>query len=113
MSSVVSLTLTVSVHFYFLSVRVISTKFVGAFSAGKDILLKNFLTLVIQAQKERGIIAASAGNHALALAYHGRELNIPVTVVMPLNAPIMKINTCRKFGAKVHVMGGDIIEVVF
>ena len=57
------------------------------------------------------MIAASAGNHALALAYHGKELNVPVTVVMPLNAPIMKINACKKYGANVHVIGSDIIEV--
>src|SRR4051794_29478000 len=33
--------------------------------------------------KQRGVVAASAGNHALGLAYHGRLLGIPVTVVMP------------------------------
>ena len=65
----------------------------------------------MQKQKSRGVIAASAGNHALALAYHGRELQIPVTVVMPLNAPIMKINSCKKYGATIHVVGNDIIEV--
>ena len=57
------------------------------------------------------MIAASAGNHALALSYHGRDLGIPVTVVMPLNAPIMKISACRKHGAEVHVNGADLIEV--
>lgn len=59
----------------------------------------------------KGVIAASAGNHALALSYHGRDLGIPVTVVMPLNAPIMKISACRKHGADVHVNGADLIEV--
>ena len=44
----------------------------------------------LQEQKKRGVIAASAGNHALALAYHGYLLNIPVTVVTPETAPIMK-----------------------
>ena len=57
------------------------------------------------------MIAASAGNHALALAYHGRELNVPVTVCMPINAPIMKVNQCRKYGANVHVVGADIMGV--
>lgn len=56
-------------------------------------------------------MAASAGNHALALSYHGKDLGIPVTVVMPLNAPIMKISACRKHGATVHVNGADLIEV--
>ena len=58
------------------------------------------------------MIAASAGNHALALAFHGKELNIPVTVCMPLNAPIMKVSQCRKYGATIHVVGSDIIEVI-
>jgi Pyridoxal-phosphate dependent enzyme len=43
----------------------------------------------------RGVIAASAGNHALALAYHGQKLNIPVTVVMPTTAPLAKVDKCR------------------
>ena len=57
------------------------------------------------------MVAASAGNHALALAYHGKELNIPVTVVMPIIAPIMKVNLCRQYGAKIIVHGADINEV--
>ena len=43
----------------------------------------------------KGVIAASAGNHALALAYHGRELGVPVTVVMPKVAPLAKVDKCR------------------
>ena len=57
------------------------------------------------------MIAASAGNHALALAYHGRSLKIPVTVVMPIIAPLMKVEKCRKYGATVLVEGSDIAEV--
>lgn len=45
--------------------------------------------------KLKGVIAASAGNHALALAYHGRELGVPVTVVMPKVAPLAKVDKCR------------------
>ena len=41
--------------------------------------------------RRRGAIAASAGNHALALAYHGKNLGIPITVVMPTIAPITKV----------------------
>ena len=44
-----------------------------------------------QEQKKRGVITASAGNHAVALAYHGRQLNIPVTVVLPTSAPKVKV----------------------
>lgn len=57
------------------------------------------------------MIAASAGNHALALAYHGNALGIPVTVVMPLIAPMMKIELCKQFGATVTVQGSDLGEV--
>eukprot|EP00521_Asterionellopsis_glacialis_P009224 CAMPEP_0195288308 /NCGR_PEP_ID=MMETSP0707-20130614/5026_1 /TAXON_ID=33640 /ORGANISM="Asterionellopsis glacialis, Strain CCMP134" /LENGTH=490 /DNA_ID=CAMNT_0040348163 /DNA_START=50 /DNA_END=1522 /DNA_ORIENTATION=- len=57
-----------------------------------------------------GVIAASAGNHALALAYHGRELGVPVTVVMPTIAPLAKVDKCRKFGAKVIIEGNHILE---
>ena len=55
-------------------------------------LLVVLLTLTSsQEQKKRGVITASAGNHAVALAYHGRQLNIPVTVVLPTNAPKVKV----------------------
>ena len=43
----------------------------------------------------KGVIAASAGNHALALAYHGKDLGVPVTVVMPVVAPLAKVDKCR------------------
>jgi len=61
-------------------------------------------------QKLAGVIAASAGNHALALAHHGGQLKIPVTVVMPVVAPIMKVENCKKYGANVIVHGKDIGE---
>lgn len=64
-----------------------------------------------QEQKAVGVIAASAGNHALALSYHGQSLGIPVTVVMPLIAPMMKVQACRSYGANVIIQGNDISEV--
>ena len=45
----------------------------------------------MQEDRKKGVIAASAGNHALALAYHGQILAIPVVVVTPVTAPIMKV----------------------
>lgn len=57
------------------------------------------------AQRQRGVIAASAGNHALALAYHGQRLGIPVTVVMPRHAPLIKLATCRRLAARVVCEG--------
>jgi threonine dehydratase len=52
-----------------------------------------------------GVIAASAGNHAQALAYHGQELGVPVTVVMPKWAPLVKVGNCRSFGANIVLHG--------
>lgn len=71
---------------------------------------RNALLLLPAAQKKRGVIAASAGNHALGLAYHGLLLQIPVTVVMPGYAPLIKISTCRRLGARVMVLGSDFTE---
>ena len=48
------------------------------------------MQLPIEARR-RGVIAASAGNHAQALAYHCGRLNIPVTVLMPKAAPLTKV----------------------
>lgn len=54
------------------------------------------------------MIAASAGNHALALALHGLQLGVPVTVVMPKIAPLAKVQRCRQLKANV-VLHGDTI----
>jgi threonine dehydratase len=62
---------------------------------------RNKLMLLTGAQRSAGVIAASAGNHALALAYHGQDLGISVTVVMPRHAPLVKVRNCRSFGATV------------
>ncbi|XP_033185810.2 serine racemase isoform X1 [Bombus vancouverensis nearcticus] len=68
------------------------------------------LVMLTEEQKKIGVISASLGNHALALSYHGYKLNIPVTVVMPVVAPIMKIAACRQYGANVIVDGLDMGE---
>ena len=60
--------------------------------------------------KRSGVIAASAGNHALGLAYHGQSLGIPVTVVMPRWAPLVKVSNCRSFGAQVILQGENLGE---
>src|SRR5688572_25593472 len=56
-------------------------------------------------ERARGVIAASAGNHALGLSYHGQRLGIDVTVVMPKQAPIVKVSRCRAYGAHVELFG--------
>jgi threonine dehydratase len=71
---------------------------------------RNALLQLAEDQRKRGVVAASAGNHALGLAYHGRLLNIPVTVVMPDYAPLIKITTCERLGARVLIRGKDFSE---
>ena len=71
---------------------------------------RNALLLLGDEEKQRGVIAASAGNHASALSYHGKLLNVRVTVVMPGVAPLMKVRTCEQMGARVLLQGGDISE---
>src|SRR4029077_12023095 len=71
---------------------------------------RNALAQLPPDQKKRGVIAASAGNHAQALAYQGRLLGIPATVVMPEYAPLIKITNCQKLGATVVLHGNDFGE---
>ena len=71
---------------------------------------RNALLRLTPAKRKRGVVAASAGNHALGLAYHGRLLGIPVTVVMPDYAPLIKITTCQRLGARVLILGKDFAE---
>jgi threonine dehydratase len=71
---------------------------------------RNALALLPAERRQRGVIAASAGNHALGLAYHGQLLKIPVTVVMPRFAPLTKVTNCRRFGAKIILHGSDLAE---
>ncbi len=70
---------------------------------------RNALTQLSAEQSRLGAIAASAGNHALGLARHGRLLGVPVTVVMPRFAPLVKVAQCRQFGAEV-VLFGDTFD---
>lgn len=56
------------------------------------------------------MIAASAGNHAQALAFHAVDLGIPVTVVMPRIAPLTKVQNCRDIGANVMLEGDHLGE---
>ena len=70
---------------------------------------RNALMLLPPEQKARGVVAASAGNHALGLAWHGRLLGIPVTVVMPRFAPLVKVATCRRLGARV-ILDGETFD---
>ena len=71
---------------------------------------RNALLLLTDEQRQRGVIAASAGNHAQGVAYHGSLLGIPVTVVMPKFAALIKVTNCRHLGADVILHGADLGE---
>jgi len=71
---------------------------------------RNALAQLSSGQQQRGVIAASAGNHAQALAYQGKLLGIPATVVMPKYAPLIKIGNCQKLGAAVVLHGKNFEE---
>lgn len=71
---------------------------------------RNALLLLDDATKKKGVIAASAGNHSQGLSYHGQLLGVPVTVVMPIHAPINKVANCRHLGAEVVLHGEDFAQ---
>jgi threonine dehydratase len=68
--------------------------------------LNRLLTLTPQ-EAQRGVIAASAGNHGMAVAYHSRRLNIASTIVMPVSAPLIKVTRVRQYGATSVLSGHD------
>ena len=65
----------------------------------------NRLSQLTEDERRRGVIAASAGNHAQGLAYHGERLGIPVTIVMPRGTPDVKVRQTRDFGATIVIDG--------
>ncbi len=71
---------------------------------------RNALLRLPEGARRRGVIAASAGNHALGIAYHASLLGIPATVVMPKFAALIKVSNCRHLGATVILHGADIGE---
>jgi len=71
---------------------------------------RNALLMLGPEERRRGVIAASAGNHAQGIAYHAGLLGIPATVVMPVFAALIKVTNCRQLGAKVVLHGADLTE---
>jgi threonine dehydratase len=70
----------------------------------------NRILLLSADEKRRGVIAASAGNHAQAVAYHATQRGIPARIVMPLMTPLVKISATRGFGADVILHGANYDE---
>jgi threonine dehydratase len=67
----------------------------------------NRLLSLTSAEARRGVIAASAGNHGMAVAFHSRRLNIAATIVMPVTAPLIKVTRVRQYGAESVLYGSD------
>ncbi|MES2494199.1 MAG: threonine ammonia-lyase [Pseudomonadota bacterium] len=70
----------------------------------------NALLLLSNAQRARGVIAASAGNHAQGLSYHGTRLGVPVTIVMPRTTPTVKVMQTESVGGTVVLEGESFDE---
>ena len=65
----------------------------------------NKLLLLTPEERRKGVVAVSAGNHALALAFHARRVGVKATIVMPVTAPAVKVMGAREFGAEVILHG--------
>ena len=62
--------------------------------------------------RARGVIAASAGNHAQGVAFHARRLGIPATIVMPQRTPLIKVSNTERYGARVVLHGAVYDEAM-
>ena len=76
----------------------------------KDRGALNKLASLGEAERRRGVIAMSAGNHAQAVAYHAARLEIPATIVMPVTTPFVKVAATRSHGAEVVLDGENVAE---
>ena len=72
----------------------------------------NKLLLMDEAMRARGVIAASAGNHAQAVAYHARRLGVPAVIVMPRTTPVVKVSQTEGHGAEV-VLHGEMFDEAY
>ena len=67
------------------------------------------ISTLSQEEKEKGLITASAGNHAQGVAYAARANHVPATIVMPTTTPLMKVNRTKALGAEV-ILKGDVFD---
>ena len=69
----------------------------------------NRIAKLTEDEKNRGVIAASAGNHAQGVAFGAQKLGIKATIVMPKHTPLIKVEATRKYGAEV-ILHGDVYD---
>jgi threonine dehydratase len=72
----------------------------------------NRLLHLSEEERRRGVITASAGNHAQAVALHAGRLGVPATVVMPETTPLVKVTNTRRYGAEVILHGARFSEAI-
>ena len=72
----------------------------------------NKMNSLTEEEKRRGVVASSAGNHAQGVAYAANELGVTAHIVMPVTAPIVKINATKSYGANV-VLHGDVYDEAY
>ena len=70
----------------------------------------NKVSQLSEAECTKGLIAASAGNHAQGVAFAGKARNVPVTIFMPLGTPVSKVNATKGYGATVKLVGQNFDE---
>jgi threonine dehydratase len=70
----------------------------------------NKIATLTETEAKRGVVAASAGNHAQGVAYHATRRGIRAVIVMPLTTPLVKVQATRGFGAEVVLHGGNYDE---
>jgi len=78
----------------------------------KDRGALNRLLHLSEEERERGVITASAGNHAQAVAFHAGRMGVPATVVMPETTPLIKVSNTRRHGARVILHGQRFSEAI-
>jgi threonine dehydratase len=72
----------------------------------------NKLATLSPAEREAGVVAASAGNHGQAVAWAARELGIRARIFVPLDAPMAKVDACRNYGAETELSGADFEDAL-
>jgi threonine dehydratase len=72
----------------------------------------NKLATLTAAEREAGVVAASAGNHGQAVAWAARELGVRARIYVPLDAPMAKVEACRNYGAETEMCGANFEEAL-
>src|SRR6185503_15167121 len=92
-----------------LHIKLESAQRTGSF---KDRGALNRMLALTPQERTRGVVTASAGNHAQAVAYHGRRLGVPVHVVMPEHTPLIKVMNTRRYGGEVLFCGATLSDAM-